>query len=210
MAKVKPEVQAHVFDMIEEMPGEHVLTCGLCNRTLFDNLMSIAVSTGAPEKTVAKAFADRYNEDKRADDQITANAFYERIKYMKKVNEKELNGETHHITENDHSAAEEAKEESFDLESDTTGLPSTNKDGSDGNRDTSGQLFIPPGISQTDLAAGIAEFFESVGRNSAILLKTCLMAMNGMTVRMGASEIKDAIDAWYRPQDDGDTEQTES
>jgi hypothetical protein len=92
-------------------------------------------------------------------------------------------------------------------------IDNSNKDGSENKRDTSEQLFIPSGISQTALAVGIAEFFESQGYNSASLLKTCLMAMDRMAVRMEVSEIKDAIDARYRPQDssgdDGNTGETE-
>lgn len=88
----------------------------------------------------------------------------------------------------------------------------SNRDKSDVNRDAPDRLFIPAGISQTDLAAGLAGFFESKRYTSASLLRTCLMAMDGMTARMGVLEIKNAIDAWYHPQDsrddDGDTDET--
>jgi len=66
------------------------------------------------------------------------------------------------------------------------------------------RLFIPAGISQTELAAGLAGFFESNRYTSASLLKTCLWAMDRMTVRMDVSEIKNTIDALYRPQDSRD------
>ncbi len=88
---------------------------------------------------------------------------------------------------------------------------STNRDGSDINGDTpkeaqrtAERLSIPSGISQTDLAAGLAGFFESQRYSSVSLLNTCLMAMDGMTTRMDVSEIESAIDAWYHPQDSRD------
>jgi hypothetical protein len=66
------------------------------------------------------------------------------------------------------------------------------------NRDTVlDHLFIPAGISQADLAAGLAEFFESLGYTSSALMKTFLMALNGMAESTTVSEIKDAIDAFY-------------
>ena len=106
--------------------------------------------------------------------------------------------------------------EALDLRKDVTGealwkryrRATINKDGSGVNRDTSEQLFIPPGISQITLAAGITEFFESQGYSSVVLLNTCLMAIDKMTVSLEVSEIKDAVDARYRPQDDGNIEET--
>ena len=89
-------------------------------------------------------------------------------------------------------------------------LCNSNKDGSNDNKDTSEQLFISPGISQTDLAAGIAKFFEVQGYTSASLLNTCLMAVEKMTDSMEVPEIKEAVDARYRPKDDGDTKETEA
>jgi hypothetical protein len=90
MARVKQEVIEATQDMISNLPPEHIATCGLCNRTLFDNLSVIANKTGAPEKTVAYAFADQYNKDKREEDQITGKAFYERLQYIHRANDKEL------------------------------------------------------------------------------------------------------------------------
>lgn len=88
---------------------------------------------------------------------------------------------------------------------------SANRDGSYINGDTTEEvqrtaerLSIPLGISQTDLATGLAGFFESQGYTSASLLKTCLVAMDRMTVKMDVSEIKGTIDAWHHPQDSGD------
>lgn len=84
----------------------------------------------------------------------------------------------------------------------------SNRDRFQANGDASQGLFIPPTISQTDLAAAITEFFRSRGYTSAALLKTCLMAMDGMPSRMEVSEMIAAIDARYRPQDSCETENT--
>jgi hypothetical protein len=115
--------------------------------------------------------------------------------------------------------------EALDIGNDVTGealwkryrREAANRDESWRNRDsgsdsdTSARLLIPPEISQTDLAAGITAFFVSHGYNCRSLLKTCLMAMNGMTDRMEVSEIKDCIDAQYRRQngDIGDSDTAE-
>jgi hypothetical protein len=72
---------------------------------------------------------------------------------------------------------------------------SINRAGSGVNRDTVlGHLFIPTGISQTDLAAGLAEFFESHSYDGTALLRTFLMALKGLSKSMPVSKIKDAID----------------
>jgi hypothetical protein len=70
-----------------------------------------------------------------------------------------------------------------------------NRAGSGVNRDTvSGCLFIPTGISQIDLAAGLAEFFESHSYDGTALLRTFLMTLKGLSKSMPVSKIKDAID----------------
>jgi hypothetical protein len=97
MARVKQEVIEATKEMIDSLPEEHINTCGLCNRTLHDKLTVISVKTGAPEMTVVKEFAERYNQGKRVEDQITPNAFYERIKYLRRVNLQDLNSESHQI-----------------------------------------------------------------------------------------------------------------
>ena len=89
MGRVKQEVIVATQDMISDLPQEHVATCGLCNRTLFDNLSVIANKTGATEKTVTRVFADHYNQGKRDEDKITGNAFNERLKYIHRINKKE-------------------------------------------------------------------------------------------------------------------------
>jgi hypothetical protein len=72
---------------------------------------------------------------------------------------------------------------------------SSNGDTFDINRDTSSaSLSIPKGISQTDLAEALGGFFESQGYSSVSLLKTCLMAMRGMSDGIDADNLKNTVD----------------
>lgn len=161
------------------------------NRTLCNVVALVRVRGGdIPEKTICGLLVEAL--DLRND--VTGEALWKR--YRRATTNKDGSGMN--------------KDTGSDTVSPENIVGNSIKDGSNVNGDASEQLFIPPGISQIDLAAGIAEYFESQGYNSASLLKTCLMAMDEMAVRMEVSEIKSTVDARYRPQDDVDIEEIES
>jgi len=78
-------VQSALQEMEDESP-ETITKCGLCNRTLFDRLMRIQVSTGASQRMVCNEFANLYNADKREEEKIESNAFESRLKRITKAN----------------------------------------------------------------------------------------------------------------------------
>lgn len=98
MARVKEDVRREAAEMIDQLPDEILGTCGLCNRTLFNELTQIEVKSGAPQMTVCEIFASRYNRTKREEDQVTAKAFRDRMQYLARVNARELSAESQQIT----------------------------------------------------------------------------------------------------------------
>lgn len=98
MARVKQDVQTNAAKMVDQLPDEILNTCGLCNRTLFDQLMQISVKTGAPQKTVCDIFANRYNLNKREEDHVSAKAFKDRIQYIHRMNAKDLSAQSAQIS----------------------------------------------------------------------------------------------------------------
>lgn len=163
------------------------------NRTLFNVVTGVrAHNKHIPDKTICRLLAEAL--DLGGD--IAGEALWKRYRRVSANRDgSEVNGDTGSATVNPEDISD-----------------NSNRDESEVKGDASKPLFIPVGISQTDLAAGLAGFFMSQGRASASLLKTCLMAMDKMTARMDVSEIKMAIDAWYRPQGhrDADGDATEA
>ena len=94
MARVSREVQERVAELIDALPDDLKKTCGLCNRTLYDQLVSIATQADAPQKTVCDIFAGIYNELKAKHDHVSGRAFLERIKWIDRVNKRDLSGGT--------------------------------------------------------------------------------------------------------------------
>ncbi len=160
MARVKQEVIEQAKDMIDSLPAEHVNTCGLCSRTLFDELTVISVKTGVPEKTITKVFADKYNQGKREEDQVTPNAFNERMKYIRKVNKLELKSESHPIN----------------TEEDNVEVPAV-----DDTEDSAGIVHvIPQELTQPVLVDSLCEFFSTKLKGSDVIYRTLLRVMDRM------------------------------
>lgn len=113
MARVNQDVKMEAENMIDQLPEEVLKTCGLCNRTLFDQLMVISSKTGVPQMTVCNIFADRYNQHKRDEDKVSAKAFRDRMQYISRMNLKELSAESQQIS-NESCTTSETDDESAD------------------------------------------------------------------------------------------------
>lgn len=196
MARVSQKVIKATKEMINSLPDEHVTTCGLCNRTLHDELTVISVKTGAPEMTVVKEFAERYNESKRIEEQITPNAFYGRIKYLRKVNQQDLNSETHQINSTDDSEevlednkqdTELKSESEATVDADSPELNSEShqiniEDEADKTEDSTGVVHvIPEEIGQVELVDSLCQFFRSKLKGSDVIYRTFLRIMDKMS-----------------------------
>ena len=104
-AQKKREIQAAIVDLEEKEP-DVVHTCGLCNLTLFDRLVTIETKLEAPRRTVCDIFADFYNNDKPPEEQVSGKAFNDRIDYLERQNKQDLLSESQTINDEEPSTLE--------------------------------------------------------------------------------------------------------
>lgn len=190
MARVKRETIEAIQEKIDSLPEEHVNTCGLCNRTLHDELTVISVQTGAPEMTVVREFAKRYNDGKRPEEQITPNAFKERIKYLRKVNQKELSGETHRIEPDDSEdvSKDDIKEDEPTLQDDAgesdeqsqiSGESHQISEQEENEEETKEiSYLLPETLNQHELVDSLCHFFSSKQVPSDKIYRTFLLVLD--------------------------------
>ncbi len=183
MARVKQstieKAQAAIDDFMSSPACPSQEDVSTSNTTLFNLVTIIKTRIGEeiPEKTLCGLIAESFG---LAPD-VTGEALW------KRYSRKQVRGQSRQS-----DAGEGGEGHQMDSE---------NRDGFGKNRDTSPRFIIDPGISQTELAASLAEFFESKDYSSASLLKTCLMAMEHIAAGMEVSEIHKAVDKWYRHVD---------
>lgn len=183
MARVKKEVIKKAEGIIQYLisfpsfPSSDELIES--NRTLCNTIRNIkAQIQEIPEKTLCGLLVDSL----KINDVVTSEALWKRYRRAT-VNRDglESNRDTP-VTSTNPNVDKERRESG------------PNGDTFDINGDTPCSLSIPVGISQTDLADALGGFFESQGYPPASLLKTCLMAMRGMSDEIDADNLKDTVD----------------
>lgn len=195
MPKVKQEAIDKAQQTIQDLIGSPSFPYGedllKSNSTLRNTIINIQAQTnGLPAKTLCGLLVDALE----IQDSVTGEALWKRYSRVKSNRDgSSPNGDG---LSSNRDTLETSSNPSVDKgyrESDA------NRDGLHVNGDTFGvnrdtnSLFIPSEITQTDLAIGLGEFFESKGYPRASLLKTCLMAIKEMQGETDTDNLKDTL-----------------
>jgi len=206
MARVKKEVQVAVAKAVDKLPNEMREKCGLCNRTLYDELSQISANTGAPRRTVCDVFANSYNRDRREEEHIEAKVFNDRLDRIDKANQKDLmegggQKSKHQGTQDLFTRNEEIKDKK------PVRQKPFGKKRNEALYAARKEFTIPLKISQTTLAEGLAEFFNLTGHPAKALLRACLLTYNYMDAELTKEELDSFVNEWQEcyGADSGDT-----